>query len=363
MSATVEAQARLDIPTGPKPLYPDVPWWSVLVTAMVFSVVSVIATALVMKASPSGLPGVPGIPAVSTGGLALDTVMYLPHILLLFGVLADMFTYDGVWSIPSLIGVLSIFINYLFQYFWGGLDELWNTTSAVVQGKNTGSTSQGTGSTTSTSGTGNPFTGGGKGDFGKEYDGCTVQGFGSLATEYAPQSLVVTATVLSYYCFDLVANRGWINSAAAVTFFILAYISQMGALAYLPCEPNFKVLPQGVRALVEGLFVGGSSYGIVQTYYPSRLPSSTVSPFPRKTASDLTPGPDGTLRDSDGFPYVVLPNGQAVPDLSNPQSRQAFGRLAAENLGTGTPATSCSVNASSSADQRLSQIAALAYGS
>jgi hypothetical protein len=44
------------------------------------------------------------------------------------------------------------------------------------------------------------------------------------------------------------------------------------------------------------------------------------------------------MYDENGYPYVVLPNGQAVPDLSTQQSRNAFAELAGQNLGTGTPA-------------------------
>ena len=346
MSATIQSQAKLDIPTEPKPLYPDVPWWSVLVTAAVFSVVAVIATVVIMKmkVGPSATP-----PTVTA--LVVDTLVYMPHIILLFGVLGDMFTYDGVWSIPSLVGVLSIFLNFVFQYFWIGLDDLKNKAFAAY---NRGNASVAAGP---------PQTGMGEGTFSKSYDGCSVQGFESLRTSYAPQTLVITATVFSYYCFDLVRNRGWVNSIAALTFFVLTYIGQVAIIATKDdvggCEGG-TAIPQGLRALFEGILFGGTSYGIVQTYYPSRLPSSTVSPFPRRTAADLTPGPDGSLRDADGYPYVVLPNGQAVPDLSSAQSRNAFAATASKNLGSGTPATACNLAANASVDERLSQISALA---
>ena len=40
-------------------------------------------------------PKTPGAPA-GVASLVGDTITYIPHILLLFGVLADMFTYEGV---------------------------------------------------------------------------------------------------------------------------------------------------------------------------------------------------------------------------------------------------------------------------
>jgi hypothetical protein len=73
-------------------------------------------------------------------------------------------------------------------------------------------------------------------------------------------------------------------------------------------------------------------------------------------------GADGKMRDADGFPYVVLPNGQAVPDLSDKGSRMAFGKQAAEALGTGVPATAgCEAGAAGgTADERLKRIGVLA---
>jgi hypothetical protein len=184
--------------------------------------------------------------------------------------------------------------------------------------------------------------------FFKNYDGCSVQGFSGWATEFAPQTLVVTATVFCYFIFDLVRNRGWLNSAASIVMFGVFYAMQVGVLAMLggcegptaptPEAPGYSNMYQAAMAFFEGLVFGGSAYGIVQTYYPNRLVSSVISPFPTRSKADLTMGPDGNMYDSDGNPYVILPNGQAVPNLSTSQSRKAFSELAGKNLGTGLPA-------------------------
>lgn len=315
-------------PPTPKQLYPDTPWWTNLITAVVVAAVSILGTAYAL----GGLKGPGGpteIPAAA--GIAIDTITYMPHILLLFGVLADMFTYQGVWSIPSLVGLLSVFLNYFMQYFWKGLEELWNSASNVAK-----------------VGSAPPPVGGKRGGaiippaFFKRYDGCSVQGFEGWKTPFAPQTLVVTATVFSYYIFDLVRNRGWINAAASITMFGFFYLMQAGVLIMTggcgPADSGYSDYAQATMALFEGVVFGGSAYGVVQTYYPTRLPSSTISPFPRKDKSELTMGPDGKMYDADGYPYVVLPNGQAVPDLSTQQSRDAFAQVAGQNLGSGAPA-------------------------
>lgn len=301
-------------PPTPKPIYPDTPWWASLLAVLITAVVSVLGTAYVLGgvSAPSGV-------GVSSGGIAVDTITYMPHILLLFGVLADMFTYDGVWSIPSLVGLLSVFLNYFMQYFWKGLQEIFSSAKNVA---NVGSQPASVG-------------GGLPGSFFRNYDGCSVQGFEGWRTDFAPQTLVVTATVFSYYIFDLTRNRGWINSAASIVLFGLVYLAQTSVI---DCGGPYGKYAQSLMALFEGIVFGGSAYGIIQTYYPSRLPSATVSPFPRKDKSELTMGPDGKMYDADGYPYVILPNGQAVPDLSTKQSRDAFAQLAGQNLGTGMPA-------------------------
>jgi hypothetical protein len=316
-------------PPAPKPLYPDTPWWSNLITAVVVATVSILGTAYALRGigGPSGPPEIP-----AAAGIAIDTVTYMPHILLLFGVLADMFTYQGVWSIPSLVGLLSIFFNYFMQYFWKGMEELWNSGKNVVNVPPA------------------PIVGASrKGGaiippaFFKKYDGCSVQGFDGWKTQFAPQTLVVTATVFSYYIFDLVRNRGWLNAAASITMFGFFYIMQVGVLIFTGgcgdgSPGGYSDMATSAMALFEGVVFGGSAYGIVQTYYPNRLPSSVISPFSAKNVKDLKMGPDGKMYDENGYPYVVLPNGQGYPDMSTEQSRKAFAEVAGANLGTGTPA-------------------------
>ena len=328
MSSSSTPPATAPIPTRPAPLYPDVPWWAVLITAFVFAIVGVLFGVYGMK-SMSSASG----PSLSGSSIVVDTISYMPHILLLFGVLGDMFTLDGVWSIPSLIGILSIFANYVFQYFWKGIDELAATAKKTYE------------KGAAQPGAQPPAVGKGRqagGELFRGYTGCDVQGFKSFASEYAPQTLVVTSTVFSYYCYDLVRNRGWINSIAAIVAFIGAYIGQIAVIDFQTAETggcNGKggsAVAGGIRALFEGLLFGGVGYGIVQTYAPTRLPSSTISPFPRRSLADLAPGPDGNMYDADGYRYVCLPSGQCVPDLSDPTQRAAHGENANSSTGAST---------------------------
>lgn len=329
-----------DKPPEPKPLYPDTPWWAILIAVLITAVLSVIGTVVALK----GGVGTGSFAMPSAVSILVDTVSYIPHIILLFGVLADMFTYEGVYSIPSLVGVLSIFVNYVFKYFWVGLDSLIGSAKKTAGLAETApaSTDMGTGPSR-----GGKRKGGGiAGEWFKNYDGCNVQGFEGLGSRFAPQTLVVTATVFSYYIFDLVKNRGWKNALAAIITGCVLFIAEAavigscdstGADAGRADEPG--TFGKAIRALAEGVTFGGTSYAVVQTYYPERLPSSTISPFPKRNKSDLKPGADGKLYDDDGYPWVVLANGQTYPDISSAKARDAFNKVASMQLGSGVPAS------------------------
>lgn len=305
---------------------------SILLTA----IVSVVGTLYFLK-PPS--PSQTTIP--SAGGLLKDTITYIPHILLLFGVLADMFTYAGVYSIPSLVGLLAIPLNWVFKFFWTGIEDVFGRVAEVLSYRANPVL-------TSTPATVPQFGGGAVGDFFKDYDGCSVQGFSGLSSKYAPQTLVVTATVFSYYMFDLINNRGWVNATGTIVTFAVIYIMQslfIGSCSTDGTGDGPAMYLRAIAALSEGLLFGGSAYGVVQAYYPTKLPTAVLSPFPPKNKKDLKQGPDGKYYDEQGNPFFVLPNGLGIPDLTGREARQSFANTMGNTLGTGTPAIPSSCTA------------------
>ena len=301
------------------PMYEDTPWWSNLLAVLLTAVVSVIGTLYATRASAPTAPSQPSI----ASSFFKDTLTYIPHILLLFGILADMFTYQGVYSIPSLLGLLSIPANWLMQFFWTGVLGLFTQVSAIAQ----------TAPRPATVG------GGTVGQFFQNYDGCDVQGLSGLRSPFAPQTLVVTATIFCYYIFDLIQNRGLSNALAAIVLGLVLFVGQtmvVGSCAANPSEPSTAL--KALASVAEGMLFGGVGFATVQYVDPSRLPSSAISPFPKVSRNDLKPGTNGTLTDKDGNPYVCMPNGQCYPDLSTAASRKAFADIAAKSFGTGSPA-------------------------
>ena len=272
--------------------YDNIPWWAALVAALLSAVAAAIGTVVALRGGPA-----PGAPAGMSAILG-DTVAYTPHILLLFGVLADIFTMEGVYSIPSLVGLLSIFGNYVLQFLWSGLEQ---TVGYVVQLATTGPVAA----------VSQPQMGG------STYDGCTIQGMGGWESPYAPQVLVVTATVFFYYMIDLIVNRGAVAAAGTIVTFAIVY----GIQSWTIRACDFRTGTTGffwkaITALVEGLLFGGSAYGIVQVSAPDRLPSSVLRKVaPKYTASDLTKNAAGQMVGPDGVVYTVGANGITIPSF------------------------------------------------
>ena len=203
-------RATVEAPKSPPPAA-DVPWWGALILAILTAIVSVIGTLYYIK----GTATVPGAPP-GMGIIFTDAITFLPHILILFGIFADIFTLQGAYSIPSLVGLLSIPIHYALQFLWTGvaamLGDLYKLITTVPGGEAgismpklpnlfkkkepaVASTPSFSGSNTD-SGAGTGLKGGAM----SGWNGCEVYGFESMKSPYAPQGLVVTATIFWYYC-------------------------------------------------------------------------------------------------------------------------------------------------------------------
>ena len=243
--------------------------------------------------------------------LFTDIVTFLPHILILFGVLADIFTLQGVYSVPSLVGLASIPLHYVLQFLWSGITSLIGDIytmamtvpeekSAVplFSGTNTGAK---VGKTPVTSQAGGAMS---------AWAGCEIYGFEGLKSPYAPQGLVVTATIFWYYLLDLWVNRHGLDSVATALAFPLFFGLQVMQLK--TCEDLAgSVAVKSIIALAEGLLIGGTGYGIMQASAPNRLPSSVLPQGP--SLSSLTKNADGEYVDAEGNVYIIGPDGRPIP--------------------------------------------------
>lgn len=297
----------------------DVPWWGALILAILTAIVSVIGTILFMRGTGPAIPGAP--PGI--GMIFTDAITFLPHILIVFGIFADIFTLQGAYSIPSLIGLLSIPTHYVFQFLWTGAAGFIGDLTKLLKTKAPDTPPPAAGQFNDDVRT--LLGGTRRGGAMSAWKGCEVYGFESLISPYAPQGLVVSATIFWYYLLDLWVNRDALDSIATALAFIIFFGLQVWQLQ--TCE-NFSesIAVKSAIALAEGLFIGGTGFGIVQSTIPDRLPSSVLPKVPR--LSSMTKNPDGTYTDSSGKVYVVGPDGTIIPkatlSFSCPQNQSGL---------------------------------------
>ena len=318
----------------------DVPWWGALILAILTSLVSVIATIYYLRGSALAVPGAPP----GMGLIFTDAITFLPHVLILFGIFADIFTLQGAYSIPSLIGLLSIPVHYALQFLWtgvaamiGDIIKLISTVPATASS----ATPLFSGTNTGASVGRTPIIGGAM----SAWSGCEIYGFQSLQSPYAPQGLVVTATIFWFYLLDLWMNRNGLDSVATALAFPLFFGLQVWQLS--SCEKfSESVAAKSAIALVEGLIIGGTGYGIIQSSIPDRLPSSVLPTVPR--LSSMRKNPDGSYTDSSGNEYIVGPDGRPVSkkflaQATNPilNSSGVTGGGLGSGVLNGASATSC----------------------
>jgi hypothetical protein len=310
--------------------------WSNIVAALGSAIVSTLLTAWYFQGFATGKKEVPsGVSGAFAGAgvLAVETITYIPHILLLFGVLADMFTMEGVYSIPSLVGLLTIPLNYLMSFFWTGVLGVWQSIQQLYNISPNDVKTPFTGGPTVAESPAkktpepevikmieNPLSTkpgssapkkpaperarpqllrsleefGPKMDGGaiEKYDGCDVQGFTGLSSQYAPQTLVVTATVFLYYIFDLITNRGWASASASIVLFGVLYIAETFIIG--DCGYGLSKWTRSFIAFLEGLLFGGTAYAVVQNYYPSKLPSAVLPSQAKETTPTTENAPSTT---------------------------------------------------------------------
>jgi hypothetical protein len=334
-------RATVEAPPPPAPAK-DVPWWGALILAILTSLVSVIATIYYLRGSALAVPGAPP----GMGLIFTDAITFLPHVLILFGIFADIFTLQGAYSIPSLIGLLSIPVHYALQFLWtgvaamiGDIIKLISTVPATASAA--ASTPLFSGTNTGASVGRTPTIGGAM----SAWSGCEIYGFQSLQSPYAPQGLVVTATIFWFYLLDLWMNRNGLDSVATALAFPLFFGLQVWQLS--SCEKfSESVAAKSAIALVEGLIIGGTGYGIIQSSIPDRLPSSVLPTVPR--LSSMTKNPDGSYTDSSGNQYIVGPDGRPVSkkflaQATNPilNSSGVTGGGLGSGVLNGASATSC----------------------
>ena len=214
-------------------------WWQGLILAASSALLGVIVT--ILAKSGSSAPG-------AAPSWVMLILRFVPHFLLMFGVLADAFTYEGVYWTGSAVGIAAIPLGNLLAKAFTQLSRI----PGLVMGT--------------------PNAGGMRMRGGVEglYPGCSISGLD--ATKGVPETLVITASILSYYIFDLMFNLSVLDAAGAIAVSVFLFGGQ--AVAISECMES--VGSQSALAGLSGVIIGGAAYSVIGYSAPTYLPSNVI---------------------------------------------------------------------------------------
>ncbi len=279
-------------PMGLKPGYLN--WWQSLILAFACTLAGVIG-AVMASTGGTALPG----GEISTW--ATDLLKLIPHAMMLFGLMADAITYNGVYWTSTIVGLSAMPLHNPLESILAGLFSIIERFTTSKQAEPVAPKK-----------TVLEISTGGARMFGGGFSGCSILGGDIEKDHKTSESLVVTAAIVSYFFLDLWLNRGMINALGILVVGIVLMGGQ--AVSISDCfTTKDKSLTAGVLyALLFGVIIGGGWYSFFQAFYPMYLPT-TVIPL----ANTIT----GFSVADTGFVYVP---GVGLVSASSPQGQQAI---------------------------------------
>jgi len=214
----------------------------------------------IILAGLSALAGVIAVVVVQSGvgvGAAQPSILfrYIPHFLLLFGVLADAFTYQGVYWTGTFAGVMGAVSGYGFDMILSFVMRILN--SAFARAGSAPPAAPPPPVAIPPSGA---------------YDGCNISGE-TKTTVAVPPTLTMTASVFWFYVIDLIDNLGWTSSLGTIVAFLTLYAIQAVSISKCMISPSTGP----VWGLIYGLLTAGAIYAIFKSSAPQYLPSSVAT--------------------------------------------------------------------------------------
>ena len=295
-------------------------WWQSLLLAFSCTLAGLIAAYSAMTGMAPAANG-------TTASWAADLLKLTPHALLLFGLMADAITYDGVYWTSTIVGLAAALMHGTFETITASLVSLFENIMKNVSGAGGAAAAAAP-----------KPSGGGKMMFGgadTPYDGCTVTGGEGIAEGHrTAQTLVVTVSVISYFFFDVWLNRGITSALGTLVLGVLLLVGQAMSISKV-CFPETnkdRSLTSGALfAIVFGSIIGGGFYSFFQSFYPMYLPSSVI---PIQNWASQAASISST-----GFVYVP---GQGLVSVSSPAGQQAMANgtaMSPDDMSTALQAT------------------------
>lgn len=228
-------------------------WWQGLILAASSALIGVVAALFILKGGGTG--------ATKGPGWAMQLLRFIPHFLMLFGILADAFTYEGVYWTGTAVGVTSTLVApYIKAAILRLISAIQEQLSASKSTPTTGGTIPG------------------------EYPGLNMLSMDSEAANTA-ETLIVTASILSYYIFDLVTNLSVLDAAGAIVASFILFGGQTFAIE----NGTDKAAYSGAL----GILIGGACFGLFTSIAPQYLPSAAIPGSKSGNASSTGPGRKG----------------------------------------------------------------------
>jgi hypothetical protein len=191
--------------------------------------------------------------------------LYLPNALVLFGPIIDTINQELRYSLASIIGLCSIFVNWIFGKI---MSIFLKSYSSVVAQR------------------------------------CTVPGFESLESFFSPQGVVLPASIFTYLLIDLGIHRPSSQNIGTGVLMVVFILIQAFVMSKNGCfAPNvyyFGTIGSVLIAVLVGAFCGTMGWVGVRFTAPSKLPSSAGSISP----SSVTQKAVNPLGSKSGTPDV-----------------------------------------------------------
>jgi hypothetical protein len=224
-------------------------------------------------------------------------VLYIPNALVLFGFILDIINQELRYSIASFIGISSVFVNFLF----GTLAK------KLLSGKSIGEAVAATAAAAPAAAAavvepavnpfrdapGNPFAGGMRGG----YIGCTVPGFESIESLYAPQGLVLPAAIFMYLIMDFGTHRSASQNIGLGVILPAILVMHSAVMWGLGCFEKYYWKSPFITifaGFAVGALCGITGWGIVRSVAPDKLPTAAGGVAPSPPGSPPNLGPGGT---------------------------------------------------------------------
>jgi len=218
----------------------------------------------------------------------LALFQYFPTSLVMFGFISDAINEEFRYSLASIIGILSVILNY----FVGGVVKTLFKIDLTKLNPNTD---------------------------------CSVPGFEFLDSVVSPQGIVLPVAIFSYLFIDFGLNRPASENSGTAGLFLLFFGIHLVVMYSNKCfDAYYGVLLSILIAMFIGFMSGLFGWIGVHSLAPERLPSASYNYTPSSSSNDSGPtlGPGGTPvssvetcsapNDQDQFVCDLYKNGELI---------------------------------------------------